>query len=135
MNAVEAGMESYVNASLANWAQEVSTSTILTVVYFWHEQCPYCLRLNPIFDEVAQEFAGRIKFAKLNVLESPANREIAAQHGVMGTPTMMFFCNGRPIGQMVGLVSKEDMEKSMNDMLGRHRSCLTQSTDLRGYIV
>ena len=128
-------MESYVEADVSNWTQEVSKSTILTVVYFWHEQCPYCLRLNPIFDDVAQEYVGRIKFVKLNVLRNPANREIAAQHGVMGTPTMMFFCNGRPIGQTVGLTSKEDLENLMNDLLRRYKNCLTQSTDLRGYIV
>jgi thioredoxin 1 len=128
-------MESFVEADAINWAQEVSKSTILTVVYFWHEQCPYCYRLNPIFSEVAHEYSGRIKFVKLNVLENPANREIAAQNGVMGTPTMMFFCNGRPIGQVVGLMSKQELEALMNDTLNKYKNCLTLSTDLRSYIV
>jgi thioredoxin 1 len=128
-------MESYVEADISNWTEEVSKSTILTVVYFWHEQCAYCMRLNPIFNEIAREYMGRVKFVKLNVLGNSANREIAVNHGVMGTPTMMFFCNGRPVGQTVGLMSKQELESLMNDMLRRYERCFMQSTDLRGYIV
>ncbi|MEM3754542.1 MAG: thioredoxin domain-containing protein [Candidatus Bathyarchaeia archaeon] len=53
-----------------NWEQEVINSNILTVVDFWHEHCPWCIQLNPIIDEVAEEYKGKIKFVKLNVLES-----------------------------------------------------------------
>jgi len=53
----------------------------------------------------------------------------------MSTPTLMFFCSGRPIGQTVGLMSKEDLKKALDDMLGRYRTCLRQSSDLRSYIV
>jgi thioredoxin 1 len=128
-------MEGYVEADITNWTQEVSKSTILTVVYFWHEQCAYCMMLNPIFNEIAQEYTGKVKFVKLNVLGNSANREIAANLGVMGTPTMMFFCNGRSVAQMVGLMSKQELESLMNDMLKRYERCFMQSTDLRGYIV
>jgi thioredoxin 1 len=123
-----------VNAS--NWAELVSNPTIPTVVYFWHEQCPWCLRLKPIFSEIAEEFEGKIRFLKLNVLESPANQEIASNFGIMSTPTLLFLCKGRPVGQIVGFVSKEDLEKGLNDILGRYRQCLSQSTELRpAYIV
>ncbi len=47
----------------------------------------------------------------------------------------MFFCNGRPVGQTVGLMSKEDLTKIFDDMLQRYRTCIKQSTDLRNYIV
>jgi thioredoxin 1 len=109
---------------------------MLTVVYFWHNQCPWCLRLNPIFNEITEEYGGRIKFAKLNVLENPANQEIASNFGIMSTPTLLFLCSGRPVGQIVGLMSKEDLEKAMGDMFLRHRQCLSQSTELRpAYVV
>ena len=125
---------SEVNSS--NWEQEVSKSARLTVVYFWHNQCPWCLRLTPIFNEVAEEYRNRIKFVKLNVLEEPTNQEIAMNFGIMSTPTLMFMCGGRPIGQVVGLLSKEDLEKGLDDMLLRHTVCLMQSTELKpSYVV
>jgi thioredoxin 1 len=129
-------MEGVSEVSAGNWQQEVSQSTMLTVVYFWHNQCPWCLRLSPIFNEITEEYSGKIKFAKLNVLENPTNQEIASNFGIMSTPTLLFLCSGRPVGQVVGLMSKEDLEKAMDDMLLRHRQCLSQSTELRpAYIV
>gem|GEM_PF-5085658 len=56
-----------------NWTEEVFKCTVLTVVYSWHNPCPWCSRLTPIFAEIAEEFRGKIRFFKLNVLENPAN--------------------------------------------------------------
>lgn len=128
-------MGNAVELSIDSWEKEVSQSETLTVVYFWHQQCPWCFRLTPIFDKVAEEYAERIKFAKLNVLENSANREVATNMGIMSTPTLMFFCNGRPVGQTVGLMSQEELSKILDDMLGRYEICIKQSTDLRNYIV
>src|SRR3972149_7314594 len=123
-----------VEADSSNWIQ-VLKSDMLTVVYFWHEQCPWCIRLSPIFNEVTEEYEEKIKFAKLNILETPENRELALNNGVMGTPTLMFFCQGRSIGQTVSFMSKEDLRKVLDDMLGRYMNCIKQSTDLRNYVV
>jgi len=128
-------MADIIELNANNWKKEISQNEKLMVVYFWHEQCPWCLRLNPIFSEVAEEYEEKIKFAKLNILESPTNQEIAVNLGVMSTPTLLFICGGRPIGQVVGLMSKEDLEKTLNETLGRYKTCIRQSTDLRGYIV
>ena len=70
-------MKSVLDVNANNWEQEVLQSDILTVVDFWHDRCPWCLRLNPIIDDVAREYEGKIKFVKLNVLTISANREIA----------------------------------------------------------
>ena len=128
-------MSNYIEASFENWKKEVDESHQLTAVYFWHERCQYCMVLTPIFDEIAFELGSKMRFVKLNVLETPANKSIAARYGVMGTPTIVFFCSGRPIGQIVGLSSKEDLEENMVQMLGKHATCLATSTDLRSYIV
>jgi thioredoxin 1 len=134
--ATEITMNSVSEVDAANWKEEVSDSSILTVVYFWHEQCPYCFRFGPIIGEVAQEYKERIKFAKLNILENPTNQEIATNFGIMSTPTLLFLCKGRPVGQVVGLLSKEDLESVLEDTLRRYKQCLTQSTELRpAYIV
>jgi thioredoxin 1 len=129
-------MKGLIEVNATNWEQEVSKSAMLNVIYFWHDQCPWCLRFTPILSEIAVEFGGKMKFLKLNMLENPANKEIAANFGVMSTPTLLFICGGRPVGQVVGYVSTEDLKKSLNDILGRYQDCLTQSTQLKAaYVV
>ena len=118
-----------VNADI--WEQKVLQSDMLTVVDFWHVHCPWCLRLDPILNEVAEEYKGKIKFAKLNILENPENREIAIRYGVMGTPTLVFFCAGSPVEEVVGFMPKERLKKIMDDMLERHKECIKQSTELK----
>jgi len=114
-----------------DWEREVLQSDLLTVVDFWHDRCPWCAMLDPVFSEVAEEYKNRIRFAKLNVLASPGNREIAISYGVMGTPTLLFFCAGRPVGGAVGFMPKERLRKTMDDMLERHTECVKQSTELK----
>ncbi|MEM3551585.1 MAG: thioredoxin domain-containing protein [Candidatus Bathyarchaeia archaeon] len=118
-----------------NWDLEVNRSPILTLVYFWHERCPWCREQTPIFEKLAADYEGKIKFARINVLESTENREIAMNLGVMGTPTLIFFCGGRPLMHLVGFASEQELRRVVNDMLGRHRSCLMQSTELKSYVV
>jgi len=124
-------MGTVLDLDSANWEKEVLQSKVLTAVDFWHERCPWCLRLNPVIEQVAGEYKGRIKFAKLNVLASPENRRIAIDHGVMGTPTLIFFCAGRSVGQTVGFVPKERLKSVLDEMLQNHKTCAKQSTPLK----
>jgi thioredoxin 1 len=124
-------MGSVLEVDAGNWEQEVLQSDILTVVDFWHNRCPWCIKLNPIFSGLAEEYEGKIKFAKLNVLANPDNRGIAVHHGVMSTPTLLFFCEGRPVEQNVGSMPKEQLRKIMDDMLERHTRCIKESTELK----
>jgi thioredoxin len=125
------GMESVLEVNASNWEQEVLQSDILTVVDFWHDRCPWCIKFNPTYDEVAEEYGGKIKFVKLNILENQENRKIAIHHGVMSTPTLIFFCEGRPVGENVGFMPKERLEKTLDDMLEKHKECIKQSTELK----
>jgi len=124
-------MESVLEANASNWDQEVLQSDTLTVVDFWHHHCPWCIKLNPIFNEVAEEYKGKIKFVKVNVLENPNNQQMAIRHGIMSTPTLMFFCEGRPVGHALGFMPKENLKKLIDDMLEKHRECMKQSTELK----
>ena len=123
-------MNSVLDVNANNWEQEVLQSDILTVVDFWHDRCPWCLRLNPIIDEVAKEYGDKIKFVKLNVLKVSANREIAIRYGIMSTPTLLFFCEGRPVGQALGFMPKENLKRLLDDMFAKHRECIKHSTEL-----
>jgi thioredoxin 1 len=124
-------MGAVLELNSANWEREVLQSQILTVVDFWHERCPWCIKLNPVYDQLAEEYSGRIKFAKLNVLTGPENRNLAVQHGVMGTPTLIFFCNGKPVRQVIGFTPKERLKSTMDEMLENHQQCAKQSTALK----
>jgi thioredoxin 1 len=106
------------------WEETISRSDVLTVVDFWHKDCPYCLALNPIYDEVSDEYEGRINFVKLNVKETPDNREIAIRCGVKGFPTLMFFWNGEAVGQFLGFKPKDDLKKLLDETLEKHVGCL-----------
>ncbi|MBS7622036.1 thioredoxin, partial [Candidatus Bathyarchaeota archaeon] len=77
-------MSAVLDVDAEDWEMEVLRSDILTVVDFWHERCPWCIQLNPIFEEVADEYKDKAKFVRFNVLKSPRNRDIAIRYGVMG---------------------------------------------------
>ena len=113
-----------------NWKQEVLDSNLLTAVDFWRLGCSWCERLSPVLDQVVEQYRGRIKFVKLNVLANPENRQIAVRYGVMGTPTVIFFCEGRPAETFVGYTHKERFEVLLNRVLENHRDCVRQSTEL-----
>lgn len=87
----------------ANWEQEVLQSTRPVLVDFWAEWCGPCLRMAPIVQDLAEEYAGRIKVGKLNVDENP---EIAQRYGVMSIPTLIVFKDGEVREFIVGLQPK-----------------------------
>jgi len=114
-----------------NWQRKVLESEKLILVMFWHPQCPYCKMLDPVYAELSVEYAEKLKFAKFNVLESPANQELAAKYGVMGTPTLMFFCQGRPVQDFVGALTKDYVQQGIEFALKKHQECAKKSTPLK----
>lgn len=78
---------------------EISNSQVPVLVDFWAEWCGPCRMIAPVVEELANEYAGRLKVAKLNVDE---NRDTAIQYGVMSIPTLILFKNGQPVERIVG---------------------------------
>lgn len=105
-------------------------SNELIVVEFWHPQCPFCRTLEPILNELANEYAEKLKFAKFNVLESPQNQELAMKYGIMGTPTLKFFCGGKPVQDIVGALTKDYVRQGIEFAIKKHRECAEKSTPL-----
>ena len=122
---------SVLEVTSENWEMEILRSNTLVLVDFWHERCLWCKRLDPIFDEVAEEYKDKVKFAKMNVLESHENQEIAVKYGVMGTPTLIFFCEGRSVETIAGFQPKDRLVQLVDDMIDKHRECIEQSTELK----
>ncbi|HVP41275.1 MAG TPA: thioredoxin domain-containing protein [Candidatus Krumholzibacteriaceae bacterium] len=122
--------ENVVTTDAINWQAEVLESKKLVVVMFWHQQCPYCRVLEPVYEELSREYSGKLKFTRFNVLESPENETLAANYGVMGTPTLMFFCQGRPVQDFVGALTKDYVQQGIEFALKKHQECANQSTPL-----
>lgn len=125
------GMSRIVETNASNWKEEVLESKELVVVEFWHPQCPFCKMLEPIYSELSKEYSGKLKFAEINVLKTQENQELAAEYGIMSTPTLKFFCGGRPIQDIVGALSKDYLRQGIEFAIQKHRECADRSTPLR----
>ena len=85
---------------------EVLKSETPVLVDYWAEWCGPCKSIAPILDEVAKEYEGRLKIAKINVDES---QQTPAKFGIRGIPTLMLFKNGNVEATRVGALSKSQL--------------------------
>ena len=81
---------------------------------FWAEWCGPCKMLAPILDEIAKDYAGRLKVAKMNIDENPAT---PANYAVRGIPTLMIFKNGSIEATKVGALSKSQLAAFIDSQL------------------
>lgn len=123
-------MSKVVEAEAGNWEKEVLRADKPVVVDFWHQMCGWCIKLNIIYEQLPDIFEGRVKFVKLNVLQSPENQKHAINLGVLATPILKFFCDGREVGEIVGYRPLERLVKDINEILNERKECLEQSSPL-----
>ena len=95
-----------IHTSDASFEQEVLQSAVPVLVDYWADWCGPCKMIAPILDEVAKEYEGRIKVAKLNIDE---NQNTPPKYGIRGIPTLMLFKNGNVEATKVGALSKSQL--------------------------
>ncbi len=123
-------MAAVLDINADNWRRDVLESPILTVVCFYHDKCPWSRELNPIMEKVAGEYAGRIKFVRLNVLSREENIKVALHHGVRSIPALDFFYKGKHVETIFGFVEETHMRHILEEALERHKKRAKQCTTL-----
>ncbi|MBI2612021.1 thioredoxin [Candidatus Gottesmanbacteria bacterium] len=98
---------SEVTVTDQNFDSEVVRSKIPVLVDMWAIWCGPCRFQDPILEELAPNYEGKIKIAKLNVDENP---QTAGKYGIMSIPTLLLFKGGIIVKQMIGVQSKETLE-------------------------
>jgi len=106
--------EGLFQATDGNFEPEILKSDIPVMVDFWAPWCGPCHVIGPVIEELAAEYAGRVKVAKMNVDDNPAT---PSQYGIRGIPTVILFKDGKVFDQIVGAVPKSKVEEMIKKAL------------------
>lgn len=107
-------MSNVKNVTTDTFRQDVIESDKPVVVDFWAEWCGPCKKLSPILEEVADELAGQVTIAKVNVDEE---RNLGAMFQIMSIPNVLIFNHGEKVNEFVGLRSKDDIVAQVKKQL------------------
>ena len=102
--------ENVIELTDASFDEVVHQSDIPVLIDFWAPWCQPCLITSPWVEELAHDYQGRFKTAKMNVDENPT---IPGRYGIRSIPTILLFKNGELVDTIVGAVGKANIEKAM----------------------
>jgi thioredoxin 1 len=97
-----------------NFTDQVINNKLPVAVDFWATWCPPCKIIDPIVDELAKEYAGKVVIGKV---DADANPDVVGQLNVMSLPTMIFFKDGKPIKTLIGAQGKQTYKQHIEELL------------------
>jgi len=103
-----------VKVNDSSFDQEVIKEGLPVLVDFWAEWCGPCRMMEPVIEEIAADYKGRVKVCKVNVDEAP---QTATNYGIMSIPTLAIFKNGEVVDKIVGAVPKEALVAKIDGYL------------------
>jgi thioredoxin 1 len=106
--------EQITHVSEATFDQEVIAAELPVLVDFWAEWCGPCKMIAPILDDIAGEYAGRLKVCKVDV---DANPGVPEKFGIRGIPTLIIFKDGNAVETKVGALSKSQLSQFIDSCL------------------
>ncbi|MBI5826236.1 MAG: thioredoxin TrxA [Deltaproteobacteria bacterium] len=106
--------ENIINVSDSNFDSIILKSDMPALVDFWASWCAPCKAIAPVVDEMAAQYSGKVRVAKMNVDDNPAT---PGKYGVRGIPTLILFKNGKIVDQLVGAVPKSQIKELIDKAL------------------
>ncbi len=107
-------MTQIIEVNDKNFEEEVLKSNIPAVVDFWAPWCGPCRIVGPIIEELAAEYKDKIKIVKLN---TDSNSLTPIRYTITSIPSLIFFKNGKPVDQLIGIHSKVEIKKHLDRLL------------------
>ena len=102
--------ENLHHVSDGDFEQQILKADVPALVDFWAAWCGPCRTVGPVVEELATEYAGKVKIAKLNVDENPLT---ASQYAVQSIPTMIFFKDGKKGSSLIGVQPVNEIERHL----------------------
>lgn len=121
------GDEGVIETRDSDWEKNVERESKPVVVFFHSPTCSNCRVMEPYFEEYAKEFGDTAVFFKLNVSDNP---HTAQRYGIMSTPTFKFFCEGRPVQELVGAAYPPLLKRTVEEVLQHGGECVRKSTKI-----
>lgn len=106
--------KSIIHADKDIFGKEVLSTEMPVLVDFWAEWCPPCKMIAPVLDQLAEEYAGKVKVVKVDVDKNP---ELASLFGVRNIPTLITFKAGEMAERTAGAMPKSELEKLLKNVL------------------